>query len=162
PSCDNAQRLGLNRTTGRGTARGAASRWALPLVLLATVYPSPSSRAGSIASARPATCIVLKIVETWLRTVLGLSTSFWAIAALVYPCAGPRLAFLTLGCAPRCWQARPQGLNRPILLPSFSVNHRPPSGPVVRLSGPLLLMGSGNSVMAPCGVIRPRALRPYS
>lgn len=49
--------------------------------------PRPASRARTIASARLATSILLKIEDTWLRTVLGLSTSFSAMALLVSPWA---------------------------------------------------------------------------
>ena len=34
--------------------------------------PSPSSRARMMAWARSATCSLMKMFETWLRTVLGL------------------------------------------------------------------------------------------
>src|SRR5579872_3560334 len=50
-------------------------------------FVRPASLARTIASARPATCNLLKIVETWLRTVLGLGTRRSAIAGLVYPWA---------------------------------------------------------------------------
>src|SRR5438034_1309319 len=46
-------------------------------------------------------------------------------------------------------------LTRPILFAEFSVNQRLPSGPAVIPSGPLLLVGIGNSVMVPLVVIRP-------
>ena len=37
-------------------------------------WPSPASRARTIASARSATCSFVKMFETWLRIVFGLST----------------------------------------------------------------------------------------
>src|SRR6266567_1970254 len=46
-------------------------------------FVSPASLARIIASARPATCSLLKMEETWLRTVLGLSTRCSAMAGLV-------------------------------------------------------------------------------
>src|SRR6266498_1163674 len=50
-------------------------------------YLSPASRARRIASARSATCNLLRILLTWFRTVLGLSTSCAAMSAFVEPCA---------------------------------------------------------------------------
>src|SRR6266498_373805 len=48
-------------------------------------YLSPASRARRIASARSATCNLLRILLTWFRTVLGLSTSCAAMSAFVEP-----------------------------------------------------------------------------
>src|SRR5438105_3303452 len=50
----------------------------------------------------------------------------------------------------------PLGVIFPILLPSSSVNHRLPSGPVVMSLGVLLLVGIGNSVKVtvPCACER--------
>lgn len=45
--------------------------------------PSPASRALTIASARSATCSLLKMLDTRLRIVLGLRTSRAAIVALL-------------------------------------------------------------------------------
>src|ERR1700676_5350622 len=51
----------------------------------------------------------------------------------------------------------PVGVMRPIqlLLYSYSVNQRLPSGPVVIPKGKTLEVGSANSVMVPVGVMRP-------
>ncbi len=46
-------------------------------------YLSPASRARMIAWVRSATCNLLKIFDTWLRTVLVLSTSRSAISWFV-------------------------------------------------------------------------------
>ena len=37
-------------------------------------WPSPASRARTMASARSATCSLVKVFDTWLRTVARLST----------------------------------------------------------------------------------------
>src|SRR5438552_17107004 len=49
----------------------------------------------------------------------------------------------------------PLGVMRPILLPSFSVNQRLPSGPRAMFEGQLLAVGTGNSLMVPLSVMRP-------
>lgn len=43
-------------------------------------YPNPASLARMMASARSATWSLLKMLETWLRTVFSLSTSRFAMA----------------------------------------------------------------------------------
>src|SRR5438270_6944736 len=54
----------------------------------------------------------------------------------------------------------PLRVTRAMLLPSYSVNHRFPSGPAVMPLGVLFGVGTENSVSAPDGVIRP--MRPAS
>jgi hypothetical protein len=50
-------------------------------------YPRPAVRARMIACARSETCNLVKMLEMWLRTVLGASASRAAIAALFCPAA---------------------------------------------------------------------------
>ena len=51
---------------------------------------------------------------------------------------------------------------RPMLLPVNSVNQRFPSGPAAMPKGSRPATESGNSVMAPEGLIRPTLLPMYS
>ena len=50
-----------------------------------TSRPRPASLARITACARSATWSLLKMLDTWLRTVFKLSTKCWAISSLVRP-----------------------------------------------------------------------------
>src|SRR5437899_5239044 len=58
--------------------------------------------------------------------------------------------------------SRHRRCSTPILFPKYSVNHKLPSGPVVMSSGKLPLVGTGNSVITPAGVILPILSPPPS
>src|SRR2546429_3799734 len=49
--------------------------------------PSPAARARTIAWARSATCSLVKMLDTWLRMVLGLRNSRLAMSVLATPAA---------------------------------------------------------------------------
>ena len=49
--------------------------------------PRPASRAMTIAADRSETCSLVKTLDTWLRTVLRLIISSWAMVALPLPTA---------------------------------------------------------------------------
>src|SRR6266568_8385433 len=49
--------------------------------------PKPASRARMMASLRSATWSLLRMLVTWLRTVLGLNTSRAAMSGFLWPCA---------------------------------------------------------------------------
>src|SRR5579859_617944 len=48
------------------------------------LYPNPACLARRTACARSTTCNLLKMLETWLLTVFGLSTSSSAISTLLW------------------------------------------------------------------------------
>jgi hypothetical protein len=69
---------------------------------------SPASRAWTIACERSTTCSLLKMFETWLRTVFWLSLNRRANRCVVLP-LGDQLEHLTLAA-----RQLGEGLRRPV------------------------------------------------
>src|ERR671911_389445 len=63
--------------------RPVGNGWFLASAYWAPSRPSPASRARMMACALSATCSLVKMLETWLRTVLGLRWRRFAVPGLV-------------------------------------------------------------------------------